>query len=122
MRAFVSHPALLIQCAQRPGSFAVMLRLIRWSVFPIVGLLSALSAARVEANLTSIGVATGAGEVSLITPQEGAVGISAFNQGGHVLVSAANMPMVNDTANSAPMGLLDLLYGRGNYTARERST
>src|SRR3954453_11986563 len=100
MRAFVSHPALLIQCAQRPGSVAVMLRLIKWSVFPIVGLLTALSAARVEANLTSIGVATGAGEVSLITPLEGAVGISALNQAGHVLVSAANLPIVKDTASS----------------------
>ena len=57
MRAFVFIPLCSFSGAQRPGSFAVMLRLIKWSVFPIVGLLTALSAARVEASLTSIGVA-----------------------------------------------------------------
>ena len=93
-----------------------MIQFIKRTVFPVVGLLAALSAARVDASLTSISVATGAGEVSLITPQEGAAGSSALNQGGNVFKSATDLSIVKNSTTSTPMGLLDELYGRGNYT------
>jgi len=93
-----------------------MTHFLKQALFPAVGLLAAISAGRVEASLTAISVATGAGEVSLITPQEGAVGSTAFNQGGNVFKSITDLSIVKNNSASTPMGLLDVLYGRGNYT------
>src|SRR4051812_2158301 len=55
----------------------------------------------------SISVATGAGEVSLITPLEGAVGSSELNQAGNVFESATDLLIVKNSSTSTPTGLLD---------------
>ena len=93
-----------------------MISALKQAVLPMIGFLAAFSACRVEAGLTPISVATGAGEVSLITPQEGAVGSTAFNLGGNVYNSPTDSSIVKNSTTTTPTGLLDELYGRGNYS------